>query len=88
MSPARFIENRLEFAGSAFPPRFQRDFRSRIDFRAHRGPGYTLNTAGSAMESVRLTYRGKNSHAAGAPWDGVNALNAVIQARPTAWLRS
>ena len=40
------------------------------------------------MESVRLTYRGKNSHAAGAPWDGVNALNAVIQVRPAAWLRS
>ena len=35
------------------------------------------------MESVRLTYRAKNSHAAGAPWDGVNALNAVIQVRPT-----
>ena len=75
--PARFSP---ESAGSytAFPPRFQHT-------RAHRGPGYTLNTAGSAMESVRLTYRGKNSHAAGAPWDGVNALNAVIQVRrPTA----
>ena len=40
------------------------------------------------MESVRLTYRGKNSHAAGAPWDGVNALNAVIQVRPPTKLGS
>ena len=46
----------------------------------HPGPGYTLYTAGSAMESVKITYTGKNAHAAGAPWDGVNALNAVIQA--------
>ena len=32
------------------------------------------------MESVKITYKGLNSHAAGAPWNGVNALNAVIQA--------
>jgi metal-dependent amidase/aminoacylase/carboxypeptidase family protein len=32
------------------------------------------------MESVKLRYTGKNAHAAGNPWEGVNALNAVIQA--------
>ena len=46
----------------------------------HPGPGYTLYTAGSAMESVKISYKGKNAHAAGNPWEGVNALNAVIQA--------
>ena len=46
----------------------------------HPGPGTTLYTAGSAMESCKIKYLGKNSHAAGAPWEGVNALNAVIQA--------
>jgi amidohydrolase len=46
----------------------------------HPGPGATLYTAGNAMEMVDIIYRGRNSHAAGAPWDGVNALNAVIQA--------
>eukprot|EP01050_Picozoa_sp_SAG11_P004303 SAG11_NODE_272_length_11319_cov_9.730481_1_plen_483_part_00 len=51
-----------------------------VAMMVHPGPGYTLYSGGNAMESVVLTYKGVNSHAAGAPWDGVNALNAVIQA--------
>ena len=32
------------------------------------------------ISSVKVTYTGKASHAAAAPWDGVNALDAVVMA--------
>jgi amidohydrolase len=33
-----------------------------------------------AIEQAEVEYRGRNAHAAGAPWEGVNALDAMIQA--------
>jgi amidohydrolase len=32
-----------------------------------------------AMEYLRITFHGRAAHAAGAPWDGVSALSAVLQ---------
>jgi amidohydrolase len=32
-----------------------------------------------AMESLRITFHGRAAHAAAAPWNGVNALSAVLQ---------
>lgn len=32
-----------------------------------------------AIYPLQFTYKGKNAHAAACPWDGVNALNSVIQ---------
>jgi len=34
----------------------------------------------NALQSLRVEYFGRNAHAASAPWDGVNALDALIQA--------
>jgi amidohydrolase len=34
----------------------------------------------NAIQSVFVTYRGRNAHAAGRPWDGLNALDAMIHA--------
>ena len=33
-----------------------------------------------ATQSLNVTFHGKNAHAAGAPWEGVNALDAMIAA--------
>ncbi|KAL4967423.1 M20 family metallopeptidase [Aspergillus stella-maris] len=33
-----------------------------------------------ACDKVRITFKGKPAHAAAAPWDGVNALDAVVAA--------
>jgi amidohydrolase len=34
----------------------------------------------NAIQSVFVTYQGRNAHAAGRPWDGLNALDALIHA--------
>ncbi len=34
----------------------------------------------NAIQSVFVTYRGRNAHAAGRPWDGLNALDGLIHA--------
>ncbi len=33
-----------------------------------------------AVEHIKVEYRGRNAHAAAAPWDGVNALDALVLA--------
>ncbi|MDR1832553.1 MAG: M20 family metallopeptidase [Fusobacteriaceae bacterium] len=43
------------------------------DSEAH----YKTGTS-AAMEAIRFTFRGKTAHAAAAPWEGINALDAVI----------
>ncbi|KAK0556105.1 hypothetical protein OC844_005950 [Tilletia horrida] len=46
---------------------------------AHPGP---MSTVGStlAVTVFKVVYKGKASHAAAAPWEGVNALDAAVQA--------
>jgi metal-dependent amidase/aminoacylase/carboxypeptidase family protein len=34
----------------------------------------------NALHALTVRYRGKNAHAAGRPWDGLNALDAMIHA--------
>ncbi|KAI8144462.1 hypothetical protein BJV82DRAFT_513192 [Fennellomyces sp. T-0311] len=36
--------------------------------------------AASAIQDIKVVFRGKPSHAGGAPWEGVNALDAICQA--------
>jgi len=38
-----------------------------------------LGSTSNAREAMELTFRGKTAHAAGAPHDGINALDAAIQ---------
>ncbi|MGE5673990.1 MAG: M20 family metallopeptidase [Mycobacterium leprae] len=46
----------------------------------HPSSGKTVVHRGSlACQDVRITFHGKPSHAAAAPWKGVNALDALIQ---------
>lgn len=33
-----------------------------------------------AIDEVRVTFIGKPAHAAAAPWEGINALDAVVAA--------
>ena len=40
---------------------------------------YLVNTAGLALDPVEFEYRGRAAHAAGTPYEGINALDAVIQ---------
>ncbi|KAE8222968.1 hypothetical protein CF319_g3919 [Tilletia indica] len=46
---------------------------------AHPGPFSTVGSS-LAVESFRVTFTGKAAHAAAAPWEGVNALDAAVQA--------
>lgn len=45
----------------------------------HPAPGDAVWFAANAIQSLTLEFFGKNAHAAGAPWEGVNALDAMIQ---------
>ena len=47
-------------------------------FQLHLTSGKTLlNGSGLAIDSLEFTFEGKAAHAAGAPWDGINALDAA-----------
>ncbi len=39
-----------------------------------------VNAKPNALQALRVRYRGKNAHAAGRPWEGLNALDALIHA--------
>ena len=51
-----------------------------VAIMAHPSPGMGLYPGMLAREMVLVSYHGVNSHAAGAPWAGVNALDATVQA--------
>ncbi|KAE8210094.1 hypothetical protein CF327_g5992 [Tilletia walkeri] len=46
---------------------------------AHPGPDSTVGST-LAVTVFKVRYKGKASHAAAAPWEGVNALDAAVQA--------
>jgi len=46
----------------------------------HPAPYDGIWLQANAIQSLTVTYHGKNAHAAGAPWEGVNALDALIAA--------
>jgi aminobenzoyl-glutamate utilization protein B len=48
-----------------------------IDNHASSGLSTSYGVAGNAVMSVVFTFKGKTAHAAGAPWSGVSALDAV-----------
>lgn len=45
----------------------------------HPADQSALEMETTALEALEFTYYGKSAHAAIAPWDGINALNAVIE---------
>jgi amidohydrolase len=45
---------------------------------AHPETFWLVNTAGLALDALRFDFRGRTSHAAATPWEGRNALDAVI----------
>ena len=47
---------------------------------AHPSPGDCLYPPFLCSTKVQVSYHGRNAHAAAAPWEGVNALDAVLQA--------
>ncbi len=47
---------------------------------AHPAPTDLLRPAVSALQQLDVVYRGRNAHAAGAPWEGRNALDAMVVA--------
>ncbi|QRD93480.1 hypothetical protein F9C07_2260437 [Aspergillus flavus] len=59
-----------------------------ISLMAHRGPENLGGPTGdgvagvlmNARKELHVEYFGKNAHAGGNPWDGVNALDALVQA--------
>lgn len=53
-----------------------------IDFcmMAHGGPANQCFSDLLAMQFLTVTYKGKASHASASPWDGINALDAVVTA--------
>merc|ERR1712070_646630 len=49
-----------------------------VAMMVHPCPLDLLHPSFLAIERAVISFRGKNSHAAGAPWDGLNALDAMI----------
>ena len=47
---------------------------------SHPGPGDGLYVNYLALDSVTVEYFGKASHAGAAPWEGINAVDAMMQA--------
>jgi amidohydrolase len=45
--------------------------------QAHLAAGTCVCPKALAMTALKILYRGKAAHSAGAPWDGINALDAV-----------
>ncbi len=48
-----------------------------VAFQAHLSHVTTTNPVALAMDARIFEYRGKASHSAGAPWNGINALDSV-----------
>jgi len=44
----------------------------------HPHPGYYYLTESLALDAIEVEFFGKPSHAAAAPWEGVNALDAIL----------
>jgi len=45
---------------------------------AHPAPSDVLRPSVSALQQLSVTFGGRNAHAAGAPWEGRNALDAMV----------
>ncbi|KAI9489346.1 hypothetical protein BDB00DRAFT_876436 [Zychaea mexicana] len=60
----------------------KRAFQDHVDVCSmlHPGPSNMTYWAATAIQDVKVEFRGKPSHAGGAPWNGVNALDAICQA--------
>ncbi|XP_069102697.1 xaa-Arg dipeptidase-like isoform X3 [Argopecten irradians] len=58
----------------------QKEAFEKIDvaMMSHPGPSDSLLANTMAMDWVTVTYKGKASHAAAFPWEGVNALDAAV----------
>ena len=50
-----------------------------ISLGAHPGYRHTLTSVSKAVAPVDVEFFGKSAHASAAPWEGINALDAVIQ---------
>ncbi|MFI2642047.1 M20 family metallopeptidase [Streptomyces sp. NPDC018610] len=50
-------------------------------FMAHAAPEDSVGASSLAIGAWDVTYRGKPAHAALAPWEGINALDAITLAR-------
>ena len=44
----------------------------------HPAPTDVMRPSVSALQQLAVVYRGRNAHAAGAPWEGRNALDALV----------
>lgn len=51
-----------------------------ICIMAHPGPENVVFGSWLALQSMKIEYFGKSSHASAAPWDGINALDAAVSA--------
>lgn len=51
-----------------------------VAMMSHPAPLDALAVGFNAINSVRVTYKGRASHAAAFPWEGVNALDAAVTA--------
>lgn len=51
-----------------------------VAMMSHPAPIDALNVGFNAINTVRVTYKGRASHAAAFPWEGVNALDAAVTA--------
>ena len=45
----------------------------------HPSPEDTVDPVALAIKHLAVTFRGKDAHAAAAPWEGINALDAFVQ---------
>ncbi len=45
----------------------------------HPSPEDTVDPVALAIQHLSVVYRGKDAHAAAAPWEGINALDAFVQ---------
>jgi amidohydrolase len=54
------------------------DVDAAMMFHPTSGPNL-VHRGGLACQEIRMTFRGKPAHAAAGPWDGLNALDALIQ---------
>lgn len=52
-----------------------------VDFSMmlHPGPGNGLYVRALALDSFTVEFFGKQSHAGAAPWNGINAVDALMQ---------
>lgn len=45
----------------------------------HPSPESTVDPVALAIQHLAVTFKGKDAHAAAAPWEGINALDAFVQ---------